>query len=417
MRIVILGAGVVGVCTAWYLARDGHEVVVLDRNPEAGAEATWGNAGLIAPSQAYSMASPRIWRMVRQSVFTKSGPLKFRMPPERALVPWMLKFLPHCTGAKARELTRKKFLLSMHSLAEFHEIVAQTGIRFNDHISGSTNIFRDDATLRSAWEASEVLREEGLELERLDRDALVGVEPCLGNLGDQLTGGLRSRIDWTGDPALFTRRLLQWLQDKHGVTPLFGKKINALHVDAGRIRHVEVEGGTCSGDAFVLALGSHSAELARTVGVRLPIYPVKGYSVTAPIGTADPRMTGSIIDSSRRLALTRIGSSIRVTFKAEFVGHDATIDRSVFRLPLEYLRGLFPGSLDYDAAHYWSGFRPMTPSGLPIIGRTSYENLYLNTGHGHLGWTMGPGTGKLLSDLIAGREPDLDLAQVTERIK
>lgn len=417
MRIVVLGAGVVGACTAWYLARSGHRVVLIDRQSQPASEASWGNAGLVAPSQAYSMASPRIWKMVRDSFMTNSGPLKFKMPPDPALLAWMLRFLPYCSEARSRELTRKKLALTNYSIAKFEEIISVTGIHFDRHTSGATNILPSAAALDAAWNASGVLREQGLHIERLDRDAIMDLEPCLRNMGDQLHGGLRSNIDWIGNPALFTRRLIDWLVGEHQAETIFDAKISALSAKAGVVREVIVNGESVRADAYVLALGAYSTPLARSIDLRIPIYPVKGYSVTAPFTTERHGLNGAILDSSRRLALTRIGDAVRVTFKAEFVGFDTSIHHSVFELPNSYLGRLFPNSIDQTRATYWSGFRPMSPSGLPIVGRTKYENLFLNAGHGHLGWTMAPGTGKLISDVINGVEPDAPLQALTEPTK
>jgi D-amino-acid dehydrogenase len=417
MKIVVLGAGVVGACTAWYLARSGHRVVLVDRQSMPASEASWGNAGLIAPSQAYSMASPRIWKMVRESLMTNSGPMKFKMPPDPALLAWMLKFLPYCSEARSRELTLKKLALSNYSISKFQEIRAATGIRFDDHVSGATNIQPSAAALDAAWNASSVLREQGLKIERLDRDCVIDLEPCLKNMGAQLHGALRSNIDWIGNPALFARRLVDWLIDKHGVETVYDAEITSLTARAGSIKEVIVNREAIQADAFVLALGAYSTPLARSIDLKIPIYPVKGYSVTAPFTTERHGLNGAILDSSKRLALTKIGGAVRVTFKAEFVGFDTSINPSVFELPTAYLKRLFPDSIDHAKATYWSGFRPMSPSGLPIVGRTKYENLFLNTGHGHLGWTMGPGTGSMISDVINGIEPGVPLKSMTEPTK
>lgn len=418
MKIVVLGAGVVGACTAWYLARSGHKVVIVDRHSMPASEASWGNAGLIAPSQVYSMASPRIWKMVRESILTKSGPLKFKMPPDRSLLAWMIKFLSYCNEASSRELTLKKLTLTNYSISKFDEIRSATGIRFHDYVAGATNIQPSATALNAAWEASSVLREQGLNIERLDRNALIDLEPCLKNMGkQQLYGGLRTDIDWIGNPAFFSRRLIEWLVENHGVETVYDSEVTSLSVGGGIVKEAIVGNEAIKADAFVLALGAYSTPLARSIGLDIPIYPVKGYSITAPLISEFHGLNGAILDSSRRLAVTKIGDAVRVTFKAEFVGFDTSVNQSVFDLPISYLRDLFPDSIDYSRAIFWSGFRPMTPSGLPIVGRTKYENLFLNTGHGHLGWTMGPGSGSLISDVINGVEPSLPLPMLTEPTK
>lgn len=400
MRIVVMGAGVVGICSAYYLARSGHDVVVVERNAEAAAEASWGNAGVITPSQAYSMASPRIWSMVRKSLFSKAGPLKFRFPPELRLLPWMAEFCTYCTEARSRELTRKKFILSQEALGLYREIVDETKIRFDDHVSGSINVFANEQALEASWAASAVLREEGLTLERLDRDSLLAAEPILANDIGNIHGALRSRIDWSGNPALFTRRLLRWLEDNHRVEVRFKTNITGFEVRSKAIRYAVTDAGKIEADAFVLATGAYAPRLTRRLGLRLPIYPVKGYSITIPSAEGIPNLNSSVIDSSRRLAISRLGSSIRVTFRAEFGGYDTSVDKVACQVPVDYVKGLFGKSLDYDAAHYWAGFRPMTPNGLPIVGPTGLPNLFLNAGHGHLGWTMAPATSKAMTQAL-----------------
>jgi D-amino-acid dehydrogenase len=400
MRIVVMGAGVVGVCSAYYLARSGHEVVVVERNAEAAAEASWGNAGVITPSQAYSMASPRIWSMVRKSLFSKSGPLKFKFPPELRLLPWMAEFCTYCTEARSRELTRKKYVLSQEALGLYREIVDETKIRFDDHVSGSINVFASEQALEASWAASAVLRDEGLSLERLDRDSLLAAEPILANDIGNIHGALRSRIDWSGNPALFTRRLLHWLEDNHRVEVRFKTNITGFEVRSNAIRSIVTDTGPIEADAFVLAAGAHTPQLTRRLGLRLPIYPVKGYSITIPSAEGIPKLNSSVIDSSRRLAISRLGSSIRVTFRAEFGGYDISVDKVACQVPMDYVAGLFGKSLDYSAAHYWAGFRPMTPNGLPIVGPTRLSNLFLNAGHGHLGWTMAPATSKAMTEAL-----------------
>ena len=400
MRVVVLGAGIVGVCSAYYLAKAGHQVVIVDRQSEAAAEASWGNAGVITPSQAYSMASPRIWRMVRQSLFSRSGPLKFKLPPDLALIPWMAAFCMNCTEARSTELTRQKFLLSKEALSLYHTIIDETGITFDDHISGSTNVFSSEQALDAAWATSKVLRDEGLELERLDRDSLLAAEPILQADISNLYGGLRSRIDWSGNPALFTRRLLLWLQHHFAVEVLFNTEVTGFEKRSNIVRCAKTADGPIEADAFVIALGAYAGQLCQTLGMHLPIYPVKGYSVTIPSSGGQPDLRGSVIDSSRRLAISRFGDDIRVTFRAEFAGFDKSLDRAAFRVPVGYVKNLFGKKLDYGEARYWAGFRPMTPNGLPIVGPTRFRNLFLNVGHGHLGWTMAPATSRALSQSI-----------------
>jgi D-amino-acid dehydrogenase len=401
MRVLVLGAGVVGVCTAYALARAGHLVTVLDRRSEAASEASWGNAGVITPSQVYSMASPKIWKMIRQAIFEKSGPLKFKMPPDAELIPWMLRFATYCTVARSTELTRQKYRLAVEAIARYREIVSATGITFDDYVSGSLNVFSSQDAVDAAWENSKVLRDEGLVLEQLDKQQLLAIEPILRTDADEIFGALHSRVDWSGNPAIFTRRLLEWLEKNCGVQTLFETDVESVQESGGRISGVQTSKGKLDADAYIVAFGASAGRFLKGVGIRVPIYPVKGYSITIPSKEATPSLNCSIIDGSRRLALSRLGSSIRVTFRAEFVGFDTSIDRQMCRAPLDYVKRLFGASLDYDAAQYWSGFRPMTPNGLPIVGATRISNLFVNAGHGHLGWTMAPVTAQWLVDALA----------------
>lgn len=400
MRVLVLGAGVVGACSAYYLSRAGHSVTVVDRHSEAATEASWGNAGVITPSQVYSMASPHIWKVIRQAIFEKSGPLKFKMPPDLELIPWMARFATYCTSARSAELTRQKYRLAIDAIARYREIVASTGIAFDDYVSGSLNVFASEKAIDAAWAASKVLRDEGLVLERLGRERLLSIEPILGNDAADISGALHSRVDWTGNPATFTRRLLDWLAKNHGVRVLLGADVTALRRKGGRISNVDTNVGEMDADAYVVACGANSGRVLKGVGVRVPIYPVKGYSITIPSKGAVPNLNCSIVDGSRRLALAKLGSSIRVTFRAEFVGFDMSIDKEIGRAPLDYVKRLFGDSLDYESGRYWTGFRPMTPDGLPIVGSTRIPNLYVNAGHGHLGWTMAPVTGLRLAEAI-----------------
>jgi D-amino-acid dehydrogenase len=400
MRVLVMGAGIVGACSAYYLAREGHSVTVVDRHAQPATEASWGNAGVITPSQVYSMASPKIWKMIRQAIFEKSGPLKFKLPPDAELIPWMMRFATYCTAARSAELTRRKYRLAVEAVARYREIVAATGISFEDHVSGSLNVFSSESAIDAAWDASKVLRDEGLTLERLGRDQILALEPVLGNDDSAIAGGLLSRVDWSGNPAVFTRRLLEYLEAHYGVRTILSADVTALDRAGDRIAKVRTSVGDMDADAYVAAFGSNAGRILATVGVRVPIYPVKGYSITIPSRSARPRLDRSIIDASRRLALARIGSAIRVTFRAEFVGFDMSIDAETCRPALDYVKRLFDNSLDYGAAVYWTGFRPMTPDGLPVVGKTRIANLFVNAGHGHLGWTMAPVTAQRLAEIV-----------------
>jgi D-amino-acid dehydrogenase len=412
MRIVVLGAGVVGVATAYLLAREGHEVTVVDRQPGPARETSFSNAGIIAPGHVYAWASPRAPSILLKSLWREDTALRFRLKPDPALWLWSLKFLANCTVERNRRNTLVKLRLALFSREELHQIAAETGIDCGLSGKGALYLFRDREHLATGFANSALLREHGLEIENADPDRCVELEPALRAARSRLAGGLYSMVDESGDCFRFTE-LLASAATQHGVAFSWETHVEGLSVERGRATAALTSHGRLKADAFVLALGSYSPSVARTVGVRIPVYPVKGYSLTLPIeGHAGaPHMPG--VDEAYLVAFARIGGKLRLTATADFAGYDTRHAPADFAPMLKVARELFPDGGDYDHPSYWSCLRPMTPDGPPIIGPTRVSNLWMNTGQGHMGWTMACGSARVLADLISGRKPEINTDGMT----
>jgi D-amino-acid dehydrogenase len=412
MRIVVLGAGVVGVATAYLLAREGHEVTVVDRQPGPARETSFSNAGIIAPGHVYAWASPRAPSILLKSLWREDTALRFRLKPDPALWLWSLKFLANCTVERNRRNTLVKLRLALFSREELHQIAAETGIDCGLSGKGALYLFRDREHLATGFANSALLREHGLEIENADPDRCVELEPALRAARSRLAGGLYSMVDESGDCFRFTE-LLASAATQHGVAFSWETHVEGLSVERGRAIAALTSHGRLKADAFVLALGSYSPSVARTAGVRIPVYPVKGYSLTLPIeGHAGaPHMPG--VDEAYLVAFARIGGKLRLTATADFAGYDTRHAPADFAPMLKVARELFPDGGDYDHPSYWSCLRPMTPDGPPIIGPTRVSNLWMNTGQGHMGWTMACGSARILAELIAGRPSPIALDGMT----
>ena len=412
MRIVVLGAGVVGMATAYCLAREGHEVVVVDRQPGPGRETSFANAGLIAPGHVYAWASPRAPAILLKSLWRQDTALRFRLKPDPALWLWSLKFLANCTAARNRRNTLIKLRLALFSREELHRIAAEAGVECGLEGQGALYLYRDKDHLARGFANSALLREHGLEIESADPDRCIELEPALAAAKDRLAGGLFCPMDESGDCFLFTERLAG-AATRLGVAFSWETDIEGLSRERGRIVAAETSHGRFQGDAFVLALGSYSPIVALSAGLRLPVYPVKGYSLTIPIDghIGAPRMPG--VDEAHLVAFARMGDRLRLTATADFAGYDTRHAPADFAAMLRVARELFPDGGDFDHPSYWSCLRPMTPDGPPIIGATPLANLWLNTGQGHMGWTMACGSARILAELIAGRPSPVPLEGMT----
>jgi D-amino-acid dehydrogenase len=403
MRVVVLGSGVVGVTSAYYLARAGHEVTVVDRAAGPALETSFANAGQISPGYASPWAAPGVPLKAVKWMFQKHAPLAIRLDGTQSQLRWMWQMLQNCTAERYAVNKGRMVRLAEYSRDCLQALRADTGIQYEGRTGGTLQVFRTQQQLDGAQKDIAVLKDANVPHELLSAAELAQAEPALAAVSHKLTGGLRLPGDETGDCQLFTTRLAA-LAESLGVTFRFNTPIDALEMAGGRIAGVRCGSETLRADAFVVALGSYSTQLLSGI-VKIPVYPLKGYSITAPIVDAAKAPVSTVLDETYKIAITRFDDRIRVGGMAEIVGFDKKL-RQARRDTLEMcVNDLFPGGGDTRQASFWTGLRPMTPDGTPVVGRTPVSNLFLNTGHGTLGWTMSCGSGQLLADLISGRRP------------
>lgn len=409
MRVLVLGSGVIGTTTAYYLARSGFEVVVVDRAAAPAMEASFANAGQVSPGYASPWAAPGVPLKALKWLLERHAPLAIRPTADWRQYFWLAQMLRNCTAERYALNKERMVRLSEYSRDCLDELRAETGIDYEGRQLGTTQLFRTRQQLDAAAKDIAVLERSGVPYELLDRAGIARVEPALAGVADRLAGALRLPNDQTGDCHLFTTRLAE-LAVALGVEFRFGRHIERLESDGERITGVRIDGHLESADHYVLALGSYSPQLLAPLGIRAPIYPLKGYSLTIPI--VDPAMapTSTILDETYKVAITRFEARIRVGGMAELAGFDLSLDPRR-RETLELVVGdLYPRGGDLTRAEFWTGLRPATPDGTPIVGATRYRNLFLNTGHGTLGWTMACGSGRLLADLLARKRPQISAA-------
>jgi D-amino-acid dehydrogenase len=403
MRVVILGSGVVGVTSAWYLARAGHEVTVIDREAGPALETSFANAGQISPGYASPWAAPGVPLKAVKWMFQKHAPLAIRLDGTQFQLQWMWQMLQNCTSGRYAVNKGRMVRLAEYSRDCLQALRADTGIQYEGRTGGTLQVFRTQQQFDGAAKDIAVLKEANVPFELLSANELARAEPALAATSHKLTGGLRLPGDETGDCQMFTTGLAGMAQAL-GVKFRYNTPIDALAMAGGRIAGVQCGSETVRADAFVVALGSYSTKFLAGI-VKIPVYPMKGYSITAPIVNAAAAPVSTVLDETYKIAITRFDDRIRVGGMAEIVGFDKSL-RQARRETLEMcVNDLFPGGSDTARASFWTGLRPMTPDGTPIVGRTPVSNLFLNTGHGTLGWTMSCGSGQLLADLMSGKQP------------
>ena len=415
MKTLVLGGGVVGVTTAYFLAKAGHEVTLVEQHEALGLEATGGNAGIIAPGHAFAWASPRAPRMLWQSLRGAETAIRVRLTADPQLYAWGLRFLRECTSARARRNTLIKLRLCQYSQAVLNEVVRAEGIQYHAITRGALYLHRDPVELEAGIKKMALLAEHGQKQEILDASALARLEPAFEPVKAKIAGAIRDLGDSSGDSRVFTEELARVACDKHGVTIRLGTRVTAVRADGDRIEGVVTSAGVLSADSYVLALGVGAPMVARTAGVSLPIYPAKGYSSTFPLRPGGLAPTISGVDEQGLVGWSRLGDRLRLTSTAEFAGFDWGWTPRDFNNILRLARDLFPNAADYDRGEYRACLRPMTPDGPPILGLGRHRNLFLNCGHGHMGWTMACGTARIVTDLMTGRMPELDLEGLTVR--
>lgn len=406
MKVLVLGSGVVGTATAYYLNRAGHEVSVIDRQPGSALETSYANAGEVSPGYASPWAAPGVPLKAIKWLTMRHSPLAIRPSLDPAMWSWVWQMLMNC-NASSYELNKSRMVrLAEYSRDCLRQLRADTGIRYDERTLGTVQLFRNQQQLDASAADIAVLDRYGVKYELLDRDGCIGAEPALKHVRDKFVGALRLPGDETGDCFKFTQALADMAQ-REGVRFHYGVSIDRLIVEGGRIQGVATATGTQTADAYVLALGSYSPLMLRDLGLKIPVYPIKGYSITVPITNPAGAPESTVLDETYKVAITRLGDRIRVGGTAEISGYDLRL-RKDRRETLEFtVSDLYPQGGDLSKAEFWTGLRPMTPDGTPVIGPTPYANLYLNTGHGTLGWTMACGSGRVLADLVSGRKPDI----------
>jgi D-amino-acid dehydrogenase len=407
MKVVVLGGGVIGVTSAWYLARLGHEVELIDRQPGVAMETSFANAGQVSPGYSTPWAAPGLPVKAIGWMLRKHSPLLIRARFDIAMVRWMGQLLANCTE-EAYERNKSRMLrLAEYSRDCLDDLRHETGITYDDGQAGLIQLFRTQAQLDHAADDMRILAAGGVPHELLNQAGVVRHEPGLAHSIHLLKGGLRLPGDQSGDAHLFTRRLAD-MAAAAGVRFRLGVGIERLLHGPDLIDGVQTSQGVVTGDAYLAATGVHTVKLLRPLGLRLPVYPVKGYSLTIPLTDASRAPTSTVNDETYKVAMTRLGDRIRVGGTAELAGYDLRL-RPERRETLALSFGELFGGGDLDRATYWTGLRPNTPDGTPIVGSSGrYRNLWLNTGHGTLGWTMACGSGRLIADLISERRPNIE---------
>lgn len=406
MKVIVLGAGVIGVTTAYQLAKSGHDVTVVDRQQGPALETSFANAGEVSFGYCSPWAAPGIPMKAMKWLFMQHAPLILRPKVDMAMLSWMVKMLSNCTSERYAVNKSRMLRLADYSRISLAQVREETGIAYDERMQGTLQLFRTQQQLDASAKDVKALAADGIPYEVLDREGCVGVEPALQHVREKIVGGLLTPKDETGDCFKFTNALAAKAVEL-GVRFAYGTEIKGLDVEGGKVRGVVTTRERLSADAVVVALGSYSPLLLKPFGISLPVYPVKGYSLTIPITDATRAPESTVMDETYKIAITRLGDRIRVGGMAEISGYTNDLGLARRRTLEHSVTDLFPGG-DATTASFWSGLRPMTPDGTPVIGPTKISGLFLNTGHGTLGWTMSSGSARVINDLVGGRKPDID---------
>ncbi|WP_153129930.1 D-amino acid dehydrogenase [Dechloromonas hortensis] len=411
MRILVLGAGVVGTTSAWYLAQAGHEVTVVDRQPAAGNETSFANGGQISVSHAEPWANPHILPRLLKWLGREDAPLLWRWRADPAQLSWGLRFLFECLPGATRHNMAAIVALSLYSRRQLRKLRQSLDLQYDQLQRGILHVYTEPKEFEAAIEAARIMREFGLDRDTVDVDKCLEIEPALADARHLLVGGDYTASDESGDAHKFTRALAERAQAA-GVDFRLNLTVDRIAPGGRKIAGVLVRGPHGSelltADAYVVALGSYSPQLVKPLGICLPVYPAKGYSATLTLAENSLAPTVSLTDDERKLVFTRLGNRLRIAGTAEFNGYNLDLNPVRCQAVLQRVRQLFPRLEVESEPEFWCGLRPATPSNVPFIGRTRYGNLWLNTGHGTLGWTMACGSGAALADLISGRLPEPD---------
>jgi D-amino-acid dehydrogenase len=408
MKIAVLGAGVVGVTSAWYLARAGHEVTVIDRQDAAAMETSFANGAQISTSHAEPWANPGTPKQILKWLGREDSPMQFRLRFDPHQWAWGLAFLRECLPARARANAAQIAAINRYSLTQLLALRAETGIQYEQQTRGILRIYEGDQSLDEALAAASLEKLHGIDLRVLTTAECVALEPALAACAERIAGGMHAPGDESGDAHKFTQNLAL-LCATRGVQFRYGHSILRIETAGGRVARVLLGSSEAiEADAYVMALGSYSPLLLRPIGISIPVYPLKGYSITIPLAEGDVAPRISLSDGAYKLVMSRLGDRLRVAGTAELTGYSTAINEVRCRAIVRRTFELFPKAGRAEDAQFWAGLRPATPGGVPCIGRTRYPNLYLNTGHGTLGWTMACGSGAAIADIAGGRKPELD---------
>ncbi len=412
MKVIVLGAGVVGTTTAWFLARAGHEVTVVERQGAAGLETSFANGGQISVSHAEPWANPGAPAKILEWLGREDAPLLFRLRADRHQWAWGLRFLAECLPFRTRANIRQIVALALYSRAQLRELRRDTGIEYDQLARGILHFYTDEEEFERAVPQAGLMRQYGCERDVKTAAECLAIEPALAHAAEDVVGGTYTAADESGDARKFTQALAA-LAASQGVRVLYGRSIKRLDAHGSRVASVvlaDAEGGDerISADAYVVALGSYSPLLTRALGIALPVYPLKGYSITVPLAPGDEAPTVSLTDDSHKLVYSRLGERLRVAGTAEVNGYNTDVNDLRCAAIVRRTFAMFPRAGRPERAEFWAGLRPATPSNVPIVGRTKLANLFVNTGHGTLGWTLACGSGRALADIVSGRQPEPD---------
>ena len=413
MKVVVMGAGVIGVTTAYYLAKQGAEVIVLDRQVGAGLETSYANAGELSYGMTSPWAAPGIPMKAIKWLFMKRRPLFIWPLISPTMWMWSIQMIRNCNADSYRVNKSRMVRISNYSRDVMPELIEETGIDYDGRAQGTLQLFRTEKQLKGSKADQEILAEFNSPFEELDRDGCIAAEPALAQVRDKFVGGLRLTADRTGDCRMFTIALAEKAAEM-GVQFQYGQSIRGIAVENGRVAGIDTElAGRITGDRYVCALGSYAPRMLKPIGLNLPVYPVKGYSVTLPVTDDAMAPQSTLMDETHKVAITRLGDRIRVAGTAEIAGYSNRLGPHATDTVKHVIGDLFPKGGDLTQAEGWTGLRPMTPDGTPILGATKYDNLFLNTGHGTLGWTMACGSGRAVADVVLERQPDISFDGLT----
>jgi len=412
MRVLVLGGGIIGTSSAWFLRAAGHEVTLVERTPGVARETSFANGGQISASHAQPWANPAAPLKVLKWLGRTDAPLLFRLRPELHQWTWALAFLRECLPSRTARNIRHIVRLALYSRDLLGALRRELALEYEQLPRGILHFYTSAAEYEASLAPAALMRELGCDRRPIDADEAVRIEPALAPIRDRIVGADYCAEDESGDAAQFTEGLAR-AAEQRGVRFVFDTQVTRLLLESGRVRGAETIGGdgryrVLQADAVVVALGVHTRALLAPLGIRLPLYPGKGYSATYEIVDAARAPTVSLTDDEHKLVFSRLGARLRVAGTAECNGYDRSLNDARCAAITRRVKALFPAACDYERPLYWAGLRPVTPSGVPLIGATPVAGLYVNTGHGTLGWTMGVGSGKLLADLVDGRAIDIE---------